>query len=94
MSRTTEIWSFIAKDNPEAATWVIEAAKATFKALAQNPSLGNIRRFHDQRLCDIRSWRVSGFEKYVIFYRISSVGIEVLHVYHAARVIDALFAKE
>jgi plasmid stabilization system protein ParE len=60
----------IAKDNPEAATRVIEAAKVTFKAPAQNPSLGNMRRFHDRRLRDICSWGASGFKNYVILYRI------------------------
>ena len=34
------IWYFIAQDNPDAATRVIEAAYETFKTLAANPGLG------------------------------------------------------
>jgi len=38
------IWHFIAQDNPDAATRVIEAAYETFKTLAANPGLGRPRR--------------------------------------------------
>ncbi len=35
-----EIWDYIAKDNPDAATEVRKAAQETFKTLAENPGLG------------------------------------------------------
>jgi toxin ParE1/3/4 len=89
-----EIWEFIARDNSEAATRVIEAAKATFKTLAENPALGRKRHFKNRRLRDVRSWQVAGFENYVIFYRGLPAGIEVIHVYHGARDIDSLFGQE
>jgi len=63
------IWNFIAQDNPDAATRVIEAAYETLKTLAANPGLGRPRRFRNSKLRDIRSWRISGFENYLIFYR-------------------------
>jgi plasmid stabilization system protein ParE len=63
------IWHFIAQDNPDAATRVIEAAYETFKTLATNPGLGRPRRFRNSRLRDVRSWRITGFENYLIFYR-------------------------
>jgi toxin ParE1/3/4 len=56
-----DIWEFIARDNIDAAARVIEAAKATFRKLAESPALGTKRRFHNRRLQEIRSWRVSGF---------------------------------
>src|SRR5271154_816309 len=87
------IWHFIAQDNPDAATRVVEAAYETFKTLAANPGLGRLRRFRNPRLRDVRSRRVSGFENYVIFYRGVAGGIQVIHVYHGARDIDALFVK-
>lgn len=85
------IWSFIAQDNPDAATSVIEAAYATFKNLADQPDLGRLRKFKNPRLKDVRSWRISSFDNYLIFYRPIPEGIQVLHVYHGARDIDALF---
>ena len=88
------IWHFIAQDNPAAATRVIEAAHETFKMLAANPGLGRLRRFRSPRLRDVRSWRITGFENYLIFYRGVADGIQVNHVYHGARDIEALFGEK
>ncbi|HWB61510.1 MAG TPA: type II toxin-antitoxin system RelE/ParE family toxin [Chthoniobacteraceae bacterium] len=88
------IWDFIAEDNPDAATRVVEAAYKTFKNLALNPGLGRLRKFRNPKLKDIRSSRVSGFDNYLIFYRPISNGIQVLHVYHGARDIEALFGDK
>ncbi len=85
------IWRFIAQDDPVAATRVIEATHKTFKTLAGNPGIGRRRRFNSARLKDVRSWRVSGFDNYLIFYRSTPDGIQILHVYHAARDIESLF---
>ncbi len=85
------IWQYIAQDNPDAATRVIEAAYETFKTLAANPGLGRPRRFRNPRLRDVRSWRITGFENYLIFYRGVTDDIQVNHVYHGARDVEALF---
>ena len=66
-----ELWAigeYIARDNPDAATRVVEAAYETFKALAANPTLGRVRKSHDSRLQGVRSWLVSGFDNYVILH--------------------------
>ena len=92
-----ELWAiscFIAQDNPEAATRLVDAACETFKTLAANPGLGRIRQFRSPRLRYVRSWRVSGFENYLIFYRGVTKGIQVLHVYHGARDIEGLFGEK
>jgi toxin ParE1/3/4 len=86
------IWAFIAEDNPDAATGLVDAAYETFRMLAANPELGRQRRFRNPRLRNVRSFRVSGFDNYLIFYRAVSEGIQVLHVYHGARDLEALFA--
>jgi plasmid stabilization system protein ParE len=88
------IWTFIARDNPDSATRVVEAAYETFKRLAKTPGLGRLRKFNNPKLQDIRSWRVSGFDDHLIFYRSIHEGIQVLHVYHGARDIDALFGEK
>lgn len=88
------IWHFIAKDNPDAATRVIEAAYDTFKNLAANPGLGRPRRFRNPTLRDVRSWRISGFENHLIFYRGVANGIQVNHVYHGAQDIEALLGEK
>ena len=88
------IWHFIAQDNPDAATRVIDAAYETFKTLAANPGLGRPRRFRNPRLRDVRSWRITGSENYLVFYRGVADGIQVNHVYHGARDIKALFGEK
>ena len=87
------IWNFIAQDNPDAATRVVEAAHETFKTLADSPGLGRLHQFRNPRLKGIRSWRVSGFDNFLIFYRSIPEGIQVLHIYHGARDIQALFGE-
>jgi len=88
------IWEHIADDNPDAATRVIEAAYETFKLLSATPNLGRLRKFRDPRLKGVRSWLISGFDNYLIFYRAIPKGIEVLHIYHGARDIEALFGEK
>ena len=85
------IWEFIAIDNPDAATRVVEAARETIKMLAESPGLGWARKFRNEGLQGVRSFRVSGFDKYLIFYREIKDGIQVLHVYHGAMDIESLF---
>ena len=87
------IWHFIARDNPDAATRVVEAAYETFEALVCT-NFGRPRRFRNPKLRDVRSWRITGFENYVIFYRSVAGGIQVNHVYHGARNIEALFSEK
>ena len=89
-----DIWSFIARDNPDAATRVIEAVGDTFKAVAATPNLGVARKYRNPRLRGVRSFPVSGFQNYLVFYRPISDGIEVLHVYHGARDLEQLFEDD
>jgi plasmid stabilization system protein ParE len=88
------IWYFIAQDNPDAATRVVESAYKSFKTLTANPGLGKPRRFRNPRLRDVRSWHITGFENYLIFYRAIADGIQVIHVYHGSRDIEALFGEK
>jgi len=87
------IWRFIAKNNPAAATRVIEAAYQTFNTPAANPGLGRPRNFRNSRLLEIRSFHVTGFRYYPIFYRNVKDGIQVHHVYHRARDLESLFGE-
>jgi toxin ParE1/3/4 len=88
------IWTHIARDNPAAATAVVEAAFATFRTLAQRPRIGTLRKFRNPRLRGMRSVQVIGYRKYLIFYCAVSGGVQVHHVYHGARDLDALFDEK
>ena len=87
------IWLYIAQDNPEAATRVVMAAYNTFVGLAANPRMGRIRKFRSRRLRGVRSWPITGFQNYLIFYRQESGVVRILHVYHGAQNVEALFER-
>ena len=74
---------YIRRDNPAAARAFLEAAYDTFGFLARNPGIG--RRRADLGFPEIRSWRVDGFRRYLIFYRELPYRIQVWRVLHGAR---------
>ncbi len=88
------VWQFIARNDPDAAARVIEAACETFRTLAANPGLGRMRRFRNARFLGIRSGRIPGFENCLIFYRGVADGIQVNHVYHGARDLEAMLDEK
>ena len=89
-----EQFAYIAKHTLRAAERFLLAAKATFERLAAMPELGGTWEFEDPRLAGIRVWQVSGFEKYLVFYRPIPNGVEVVRVLHGARDIGAVFERE
>ena len=44
----------------------------------------------DARLADVRVWRISGFEKHLIFYRPYREGVEILDVIHSTHNLETL----
>lgn len=78
------IWTFIALHNPEAANRVIDAAYRSFGILSQHPELGRVRRIA-QGKHEIRSFVISDFQNYLVYYQPAPGGINVLHVLHDAR---------
>ena len=87
------VHAHITVDNPEAADRVEEAIFDSFELLARNPALGRRRQF--RRHQNIRSWVVTEFTNYLIFYRelTNGSGVEIVRVLHGARDLDALFAE-
>ena len=60
--------------------------------LAEMPRLGPVRRTRG-RLKGLRSWPLSNFGPYVVFYRPTDTGIEVVRVLHGARDVDRELRK-
>jgi toxin ParE1/3/4 len=82
------IWDYIAIDNLDAADKFLEAAQSTFQELARMPGMGRNRTFPQARLHNLRSFRIHGFENYLIFYKPIQDGAEVFHVIHGARDLE------
>lgn len=87
------VWVYIAQDNPEAADRVIESTYKTCEILAAHPELGRLRRFPGNHPPNIRSFVVTDFPNYVIFYRAVPEGVEIVRVLHGTQNIEEFFSK-
>ncbi len=83
-----EIWLYIAADNQEAATCVLHSFDKKFQLLAKNSKLGSAR---PDIAPDLRYF-VEG--NYLILYRESAEGIEIVRVVHGARSLKSLFSVD
>ena len=86
-SELDDIWSFVATESSsiEVADRLIETITDRFFLLSRFPEIGRSR---DEDLCaGLRSFSVGA---YVIFYRIESKDVLILHVIHGSRDIVRL----
>lgn len=74
------IASFIAQDNPAAASDWLDEMERLFSILATQPRIG--KRMRTKRLGTIRQFSRGS---YVVYFRPLSDGLEILRVLHGAR---------
>jgi len=84
----------IAADNLNVALRFLSAAERDCAFLAKTPGAGAKRDFLRKDLAEVRSSPIGGFKNYLIFYRPTPAGIEVLRVLHGARDIGSLLDKQ
>jgi toxin ParE1/3/4 len=77
-------FQYIREHNPDAAVRFLQAIDDTIESLALQPLKGRLRKFRGRDLKNIRSWRVDGFENYLIFYRLSGMRLEIIRIKHGA----------
>lgn len=77
------IYRYLRTEDESLARRFLEAAYDSFEFLAENPFTGRCRMEFGYE--GLRSWRVQGFKKYLIFYRTSSSGIQIWRVLHGSR---------
>ena len=70
------------------------AAHETFGLLAANPNIGWHARLKHVELATLRVFRITGFEKILIFYRPHGNGVEILRVVHASRNLQVVLRRE
>ena len=58
------------------------------------PGIGKPSRFSNPTLADIRQYSIKGFGRYLIFYRATDSGVEILRVLHGARDLSAILDEE
>jgi len=81
-SDLVDIWAYIARDNREAADRGYAAVAQTLEALADMPAMGAIYQAKRPRLKGMRFFPVKQFRNYVIYYRETAQGIEIIRVLH------------
>jgi toxin ParE1/3/4 len=86
--------AFLQRDNVHVAIRFLEQADATCDILAAMPNMGTSYQTEDPRLVGLRFFRISGFEKHLIYYRPIERGIEVLRVLHGARDIPRVLGED
>jgi toxin ParE1/3/4 len=82
-----EIWTYIAKDNPNAADRVLDLIDRRLESLAEFPRFGEAR---PDLAPDLRCYPAGS---YVIFYRPTAREIQVARVLHGARDALAIFRR-
>jgi toxin ParE1/3/4 len=85
MADLTDIWQYVAADNPEAADRFVDNIYETCQGLIAHPEMGRRR---DELLPQLRSLPV---KRYVIFYRVREAKIEIVRVLSAYRDLGSLF---
>ena len=78
----TEIVSYIAADNPNAANTLANKIEKKLELLSENPKLGRIPR--DEEIRNL-GYRYIIIQNYIIFYNIDEKTILIHRILHSAR---------
>jgi toxin ParE1/3/4 len=89
-----ELATYIAEDNLDVSDRFLAAAEETFKQLAKTPGMGKLCQFSHPNLADVRQQPVKRFRRYLVFYRPTDLGVEILRVIHSARDIEAILDED
>lgn len=80
----TDIGDFIARENPAAAIRLLGRIEKACAMLGDNPLIGRAR---PEIAPAARSWAIG---RYLILYRPTEMGAEIIRVIHGARDLNAL----
>lgn len=83
-----EISAYLGQGQRDVGRKLLRSAQDAFQQLLKMPGLGEIVETGNLQLAGLRCWRVPRFKNYIIFYRPTELGIEVLRVLHGARDIE------
>lgn len=93
-SEIDQIARYIAAKNLDAGRRFYDAVENALNKLGAFPGMGARRIAENPELRELRSWPITGYRNYLIFYLpLNDGGIEVLHVLHGARDLDDLLER-
>jgi len=73
-----EIFDYLDEQNEMVAERFYDAVETTVQQLLRSPNLGERCRFRNLATKGMRVWQVDGFSNYLIFYRPSGNGLQIL----------------
>ncbi len=85
---------FLGRRSVEIAERFLAAAEETFQAILAMPGLGGLCEADNPQLVDVRVKPIRRFENYIVFYRSTPTGVEIIRVLHGAQDLDRAFAPE
>ena len=88
-----EIAAYISQFNEDAAYRFLIAAEKALDNLLLFPGMGARREVRDPRFSALRSWPITGFRNYLIYYSPTRRGIRVHRVMHGARDVRKVFGR-
>jgi len=88
-----EQFAYLAQENLATAVQFYDAAFQTFDDLLLRPFKGAAREFAHAELADLRLWFVQGFEKCLIFYRVTDSAVMIVRVLHSSRDLENMLGK-
>lgn len=89
-----EAGEYIRRNSPQSALRFLRAARATMERLLSMPETGGLYESDVLDLTGVRVFPVSRFRNYLIFYRPTENGLEVLRVLHGPRDIDRILGMD
>lgn len=76
---------YLSERNPPAARRFLQAVRKSYDRLRSAPDLGEVWGEGVSQTHPCRCWCVRRFEKYVIYYRVLPMSIEIVRVLHSAQ---------
>jgi toxin ParE1/3/4 len=90
--RDTAAFLFVEASEAVALRWE-QAVQSLAHTLASMPGIGAPCRFRNPDLDDIRHLPVTGFENWLVFYRVTKDHVDVIRILHGARDIASIFEE-
>jgi plasmid stabilization system protein ParE len=87
-----DLWSFIARDNADAADRVEAAVYRACDLLADAPLAGTVRT--ELTRLPVRFWVVQPYSNYLIVYDPRQEPVQIIRILHAARDLSALLKQQ
>src|SRR5579862_1793677 len=91
LGEISEIAEYLAQESsPKLGRRFLKAVEDTCATLAEMPEMAGRFESADPRLADLRAWPIQGFPNHLIFYRIHTPQLRVVHVIYGGRDLEKL----